>query len=78
MPENEIRQALDMLGLVIVPFDEVLSFHTGSFANVTKPYGLSLGDRACLALALQNGYSAVTADRVWQELNIEVDIKVIR
>jgi ribonuclease VapC len=63
IPEKEIRQALDILGLTIIPFDEELSFRTGSLAVVTKPYGLSLGDRACLALALKNGYSAVTTDR---------------
>ena len=78
MPENEIHEALDMLGLAIIPFDEGLSFQTGALALATKPYGLSLGDRACLALALKTGYSAVTSDRVWQELDIGVDVKVIR
>ena len=78
MPENEIHQALDILGLTIIPLDEDLSFRTGCLAIVTKPYGLSLGDRACLALALKTGYSAVTSDRVWQDLNIEVDVKIIR
>jgi len=78
MPENEIHQAIDMLGLTIIPFDEDLSFRTGSLAMVTKPYGLSLGDRACLALALQTGYSAITSDRVWEELNIGADVRVIR
>jgi ribonuclease VapC len=78
MPENEICDALDMLGLAIIPFDEGLSFQTGALVMATKQYGLSLGDRACLALALKTGYSAVTSDRVWQELNIGVDVKVIR
>jgi len=78
MPENEIREALDMLGLAIIPLDEGLSFRTGVLAIATKQYGLSLGDRACLALALKTGYSAVTSDRLWQELNIGVDVRVIR
>ena len=78
MPENEIHQALDILGLTIIPLDQDLSFRTGSLAIVTNQYGLSLGDRACLALALKTGYSAVTSDREWQDLNIEVDVKVIR
>ncbi len=78
MPENEIHRALNILGLTIIPLDEDLSFRTGCLAIATKQYGLSLGDRACLALALKTGYSAVTADRVWQDLNIEVDIKIIR
>jgi ribonuclease VapC len=78
MPENEIREALDLLGLVIISFDEDLSFQAGFLANATKQYGLSLGDRACLALALKNGYSAVTSDRAWQGLNIGVDVRAIR
>jgi PIN domain nuclease of toxin-antitoxin system len=78
MPENEIHKTLDILGLTIIPFDEELSFQTGLLAILTKQYGLSLGDRACLALALKTGYSAVTSDRVWKNLEIKLDVKVIR
>jgi len=78
MPENEIQGTLHILGLVIIPFDEELSFQTGLLAIVTKQYELSLGDRACLALALKTGYSAVTSDRVWKNLEIKLDVKVIR
>jgi ribonuclease VapC len=78
MPENEIRQALHILGLTIIPFDEDLAFRTGALAPGTRQSGLSLGDRACLALARKTGYSAVTSDKVWQDLNVEVDVKVIR
>jgi len=78
MPEDEIREALNILGLAIIPFDEDLSFQTGLLAIVTKQDGLSIGDRACLALALKTGYSAVTSDRVWKNLNIKLDVKVIR
>jgi PIN domain nuclease of toxin-antitoxin system len=78
MPENEIRQALHFLGLTIIPFDEDLAFRTGALAPVTMQSGLSLGDRACLALAHKTGYSAVTSDKGWQDLNVEVDVKVIR
>ncbi len=64
MPESEIHEALDLLGLDIISFDEGLSFHTGALTNATKQYELSLGDRACLDLALKTGYSAVTSDKV--------------
>jgi ribonuclease VapC len=39
---------------------------------------LSLGDRACLALASRLGLPAVTADREWGELGVEVAISLIR
>lgn len=40
--------------------------------------GLSLGDRACLALAGELGVSVVTADRAWADLGLNVAISLIR
>jgi len=40
--------------------------------------GLSLGDRACLALALQMKASVYTADRSWKNLKLDLRINVIR
>lgn len=42
------------------------------------PPGLSLGDRACLALARERGITAMTADRAWRDLDLGVTIEVIR
>ena len=41
-------------------------------------YGLSLGDRACLATALRLGWPVITADRNWSSLSIGVDVRLIR
>ena len=46
--------------------------------NVTRAAGLSLGDRACLALAKSQGGLVLTADRVWATLDIGVEIELIR
>src|ERR1700745_4218956 len=46
-----IRSALSRYGLQIVVFDERLAERTGALRSKTKAFGLSLGDRACLALA---------------------------
>ena len=51
MPEDKIRDALSLLGLDTMPFDEPQAFQAGILANDTHAYGLSLGDRACLSLA---------------------------
>jgi PIN domain nuclease of toxin-antitoxin system len=40
--------------------------------------GLGLADRACLALALELGVPAMTADRAWAELDADVAINVVR
>ena len=78
MPEKEIREALDILALDITPFDEEQAFLAGILAIKTKQLGLSLGDRACLALALKTGSAALTSDKVWQALDIGVTVRVIR
>jgi ribonuclease VapC len=78
MPENEIRDTLALLGLEAAPFDEEQAFQAGLLYPHGRPYGLSLGDRACLALAQATGSAAVTADRAWEDLGLEVGIKLIR
>jgi PIN domain nuclease of toxin-antitoxin system len=45
---------------------------------LTKALGLSLGDRTCLALAIERDCPAMTADRNWAKLNIGVPIQLIR
>ena len=78
MPEKEIHKALEILGLEVIPFDEDLAYIAGLLATAAKPFVLSLGDRACLALAEKYGSSAFTADKAWQELSLGIDIKIIR
>jgi PIN domain nuclease of toxin-antitoxin system len=43
-----------------------------------RPLGLSLGDRACIALALSRKIPAYTADRIWTQLKVEISIQIIR
>ncbi|MGA9672542.1 MAG: type II toxin-antitoxin system VapC family toxin [Terracidiphilus sp.] len=45
---------------------------------VTKPFGLSLGDRACLALAIERKARVYTTDKVWKNLLLGIEIEVIR
>jgi PIN domain nuclease of toxin-antitoxin system len=44
----------------------------------THGLGLSLGDRACLALAMQRDIPALTADRTWTETGLPVEVCLIR
>jgi ribonuclease VapC len=78
MPEKAIHQALQPLGLEIVPFDEEQAYQAGLLRTATQNIGVSLGDRACLSLAKMLGVSALTADRAWAGLSVGATIKVIR
>lgn len=76
--ESRAREWLMRFGLPIRPFDEELAVATGILRSGTKKAGLSLGDRACIALALREGGSVITADRNWKGLNLGVDVAMIR
>lgn len=45
---------------------------------LTREHGLSLGDRACLALARRLRLPALTADTVWSQLDLDVELRQIR
>ena len=78
MPETVISQVLDLLGLEIVDFNQTLAHQTGMLRSHTKPMGLSLGDRACLALARVRNVPALTTDRVWEKLQLDITVRLIR
>ncbi len=78
MPVNLARTALGIAGLDIVDFDRRLAEQAGAMFVTTKPFGLSLGDRACLALAAREGVAAFTGDRVWSKLGSEFKVRLIR
>jgi PIN domain nuclease of toxin-antitoxin system len=73
-----IREIFDILDLDIVDFDRAHAEKTGELAELTKAHGLSLGDRACLALAGKEKLPAVTAHKAWAKLNVGIEIKLIR
>ena len=76
--EEEARASLQAFGLEIRPFDETQAMVAGLMRTATQKLGLSLGDRACLALAVQEGATVFTADRTWAALDLEVDVELIR
>ena len=62
----------------VADFTEDQARVAGSLVAKTRTLGLSLGDRACLALALELGASVYTADRTWKKLNLAIAIHFIR
>jgi PIN domain nuclease of toxin-antitoxin system len=78
LPEAVTHQVLDGLMLNVVPFDEVQAFKAGMLRLQTKALGLSFGDRACLALAKYLDRPVLTADQIWRNLDLGVDVRLIR
>ena len=73
-----LREDLAVLGLVFEPFSVVQAEIAGQFEERTRRFGLSLGDRACLALGSDRGEPVYTADRAWKDLRLGVEVETIR
>ncbi len=71
-----IRTAL--LPYRIVDFDEQLAVDAGLLRATTDAHGLSMGDRACLALARREGAPVWTTDQPWAKVDVGVDIVLLR
>lgn len=81
MPPDKIAELLlASLDAEFVPFSLDQTVETGLLRPLTRGLCLSLGDRACLALAKARGAVAVTADRIWLNLDegLGVEIECIR
>lgn len=63
---------------VAMPFTDEQAKIAGSLVTQTRKLGLSLGDRACLALGIVLKAPIYTADRTWKNLKLGVRIHVIR
>jgi len=62
----------------MLPFDEEQAKIAGDLVTQTRPLGLSLGDRACLALGIALKVPVYTAEKAWKKLRVGVRIHVIR
>lgn len=76
--DEAANAAIAELNLHVVAFDETQAREAAKLRAATRSSGLSLGDRACLALARELTCTAVTADRVWATIDIDVEVIVIR
>ncbi len=66
------------LGCPILAFSEDQAIEAGSMIAQTRRLGLSLGDRACLALAIDRKAAVYTTDRAWTSLPLGIQVEVIR
>jgi PIN domain nuclease of toxin-antitoxin system len=69
---------LEALGVRLHDFDVRSARVAADLWPSTRTAGLSLGDRACLALAHVLGGIAVTTDARWAGLGLEIPVDVVR
>ena len=78
VPARLIREGILGSALLVWPLDEALCRPIARLRRQTRFAGLSLADRACLALGLTLRLPVLTTDRVWRKLKIGVQVRCIR
>ena len=77
-PRETIEEELRGSHLAIIDFDASQAFAAGMLRPLTRSAGLSLGDRACIALGTQLGCGVLTSDREWATLDLGVEVRLFR
>ena len=78
LSDNDAWEATLSLVREAVPFTADHAKLTGALISQTRALGLSLGDRACLALGLTIKTPIYTADKSWKNLKLGIRIHSIR
>jgi len=74
------QAVLDELQTVveIVPFSLRDATTAADLFASTQAFGLSLADRACLAVAICRKLPVLTADREWSRAQLDIEVRQIR
>jgi PIN domain nuclease of toxin-antitoxin system len=76
---SRVKTRVGRIGtLDLVPFDEAQAEQAARLRMPTRSLGLSLADRACLALGRLRRLPVLTTDRAWRSLHLSIKIEVIR
>lgn len=79
IPHKTAREMVIEIIKEIVPFELQHAFTSASMKKMTKPYGLSFGDRACLTLAKLKNLPVLTADKIWAKIDRnEITVILVR
>lgn len=77
-PREQILEIMAQLDVDVVPVDRDQATAAGLLRAETRSAGLSLGDRACLALAIDRDGIALTTDRAWSDLHTAAEVELAR
>ena len=77
--KDEARLIIEQIIDEIINFSPKQAYISAEIFSETKNLGLSLGDRSCLALAIDSECPVYTADQIWKKLELDkISIKIIR
>ena len=71
LDQPTIRELLDELRLDVRSHDSEAAYAAAGLHAQTREFGRGLGDRSCLALAMQLSVPALTADREWKKVKVK-------
>jgi ribonuclease VapC len=77
-PLDAVSFQIERLRIAVIPFDAVQAKIVASLWKATRVAGVSLGDRACLSLAMQTSLPALTTERAWGKWDLNIEIVNIR
>lgn len=78
LTEDDCRNLIKLSGIKIIDFCEEQALISATIIKKTKQYGLSLGDRGCIALAMLKNCSILTCDKIWQKVDLNVEFIMAR
>jgi ribonuclease VapC len=76
--DRSLRSIFEGLGATVLPVDADQSEFAARLHKATRSLGLSLADRICFALAASRNLPVMTADRAWVEVDVGVEVQLIR
>jgi ribonuclease VapC len=76
--EALVREIVGSLGCAVIPIETELAIRAALLRPATRESGLSMGDRMCLALGLQQGLPVLTSDRAFATVDVGVEVELLR
>ena len=78
LTEEDCRSLIKLSGVKIIDFCEKQALITARIIKNTRRYGLSLGDRGCIALAIFKNCPILTCDKIWQKVEVGIEFILAR
>lgn len=78
MPADAVQMVMNKLEINVENYDADQAWGAGVLRTTTKTLGLSLGDRACLALATVKKLPVLTTDKNWSDLTLGFEVIQLR